>query len=32
MDVPRGTINITNPKASNEPMRTFTYDAIYDWK
>ena len=32
MDVPKGTISITNPKAPTEAPRTFTYDAVYDWK
>ena len=32
MDVSRGTIVIANPKAPQEAARTFTYDAVYDWK
>ena len=33
MDVSRGMIMLRNPKArSDELLREFTFDAIYDWK
>lgn len=33
MDLRRGVIDLHNPKAlQNEPNKTFTFDAIYDWK
>ena len=33
MDVPRGMVIVTNPKARPDELnREFTYDAVYDWK
>ena len=32
MDGKKGLIELINPKAPNEPPRTFTFDSIYDWK
>ena len=33
MDVRRGMIMVTNPKARvDELKREFTFDAVYDWK
>ena len=33
MDVSRGAVMLSNPKASlAEPPREFSFDAVYDWK
>lgn len=33
MDVDRGVVEISNVKvAETDPKKTFTFDAVYDWK
>ena len=33
MDVPRGVVDIRSLKSSlTDPPKTFTFDAVYDWK
>ncbi|XP_078494760.1 kinesin family member 3B [Ciona intestinalis] len=31
MDVKSGQVQIKNPKSPNDPPKSFTFDAIYDW-
>ena len=33
MDVQRGVVEVKSSKGhANDPPKTFTYDAVYDWK
>lgn len=32
MDVGRGVVEVTNPKDPSQPVKCFTFDAIYDEK
>lgn len=32
MDIKMGTITLAKPGATNEPPKTFSFDAIFDWK
>ena len=33
MTVKKGVVEVRNPKGMpNEPPKTFTFDAVYDWK
>jgi kinesin family protein 3/17 len=33
MDVPRGMVEVRSAKAlATDPPKTFTFDAVYDWK
>ena len=32
MDVKRGHVGLKNPNKQGEPLKEFTFDAIYDWK